>query len=115
EACHVEEKIVGGVRACDRVHGHNTRRRDLRVVNICVALFGCVRNRFVLKTCGINEPVAPQAAVAGSHRSRDTEYIADVTILTYGNLCADLYPWDPVLVHDRIEEQTGTHGICCKE
>ena len=59
----MEQKVVRGMRAGDRVHGHDARRNHPRVVHVRVTALGCRRHRLVLQPCRVDQPVAPQTPV----------------------------------------------------
>src|SRR5258708_364715 len=46
---HMEEEVIGRVRACDGVHGHHARRCDGGIIKICIAAFDRVGHGFILQ------------------------------------------------------------------
>ena len=106
-----KRKFVRGMGASDRVHGDDAGGDNIGIVDVGIGTPERCGNGFILKPCRVDESVAPKAAPVRRYGPADAEYISDVSRVVDRYLGADLGAGDAVLVHDRVEEQSGSHRV----
>src|ERR1700675_4611067 len=78
QAGHMKQEFVGGVSECNCVQCNYAWCRNMRIGDICISAPCVVRDRLVLQSRSIDQPITPQAAMSWRNSARYTENVSDL-------------------------------------